>query len=140
MSSKKFIAFDLDDSDENEFSENEILLSGDESTAFKLRGSNKNKFIKNTILMTEQIELINKLRQDTTDLQRDLYTNDDVCTKLEDILNKINTLEQAEHSSLSEKANNLTQSILNIIELTNEKIPAIALKLTPYLLLLADKF
>lgn len=138
MSTKRFIAFDIEDSNENIFQENEVLLSGDESTAFKVRGSHKNQFIGNKVLITEQIELINKLKQDVSSFQN--QSNSELEGNLEKISLKIKELEEANTSNVLERANNLSQTILNVIELFGEKIPSVATKLSPYLLSIPSLF
>lgn len=140
MSIKKFTAFDIEDSNENVFQENEILLSGDESVAFKVRGSHKNQFIGNKVLMTEQIELINKLKQDISSFHDQSNTDSDINQNLEKILLKIKDLENSNTSNLMERANNLSQTILNVVELFGEKIPSLAIKLSPYLLAIPSLF
>lgn len=137
MSGKKFIAFDIENCDENTFQKNELLLSGNEVTAFKIKGSNKNIFTDNKILMTDQIELIAKLKQDLS-----LFRNNsnDLNIRLDDLLCKIENLENSDKSNLTEKAQNISQTILNVIELFGEKIPNLAIKLSPYLLSITQLF
>lgn len=137
MSGKKFIGFDIENCDENTFQKNELLLSGNEVTAFKIKGSNKNIFTDNKILMTDQIELIAKLKQDLS-----LFRNNsnDLNIRLDDLLCKIENLENSDKSNLTEKAQNISQTILNVIELFSEKIPNLAIKLSPYLLSITQLF
>lgn len=140
MFNKKFTAFDIEDSDENVFQENEILLSGDESVAFKVRGSHKNQFIGNKVLMSEQIELINKLKKDISSFQDHSNIDSNLNEKLEKVLLKAKELEDANTSNVIERANNLSQTILNVIELFDDKIPSITIKLSPYLLAISSLF
>lgn len=139
MENKGFIGIQLNESEGNLVADNKILVSTEDGIGIQLNKSKNNDILRNEILSSTQIEFLNNLNETVTTLNS--KTSDrEIKDLLKTIEDQINEVKNSKQETLLDKAHKLSETVSNVVTLGSEKLPALAVLLTPYILQIGQIF